>query len=906
VQSDWNQTNASQPSYIKNKPGINTAVTSYPTTASLNILTNGTDQTSALQTAFNNAAYQGIIMDFQGGGTITINGTLNCQGKTIVFRRGSMFNGTGTINNYYHESDMKQQCYATTLTINPNFCSMGKFSASWAWAGSGDYQPSAQWAIDTVVRNQDKIKLVYFPTGSYTLNNTLDIYSWNGTDYTFVSIYLVADPPQTGIATYLVNLNFSFRDKYGINFQSCKGSGMTNILVTGGFVPPFTNNATFYAYSFASYTDGVSRDSRYSPYSGVVIDAYSPSAPGDGGYPGKSTWYRGSGTLRGSTGVTIRNCFMTNWVCCIITSPNGSTQNAELVLIENCNFANYKCCIAGCQAQEKLNEVRHIQAWGTGHTFFCNQTYGAASPGNWYIEGVNLAGFNVQFLNGTSGGFFPSYFKNIYAEQIGKIGVWSGSISDCMEDSLFDLAVPSFVGYFPDWAFSGQLRFKNSTFRYYENLGHRVSFQISGRSNLPTFDGCKFEDVPYVFSGQEIVGTTEGLGNQLFINCTIGNGAGGFTLGPQADYVCQPAEIRECYCYGSYRIFDSIRLSDGTESILHVKHYQPLCKMLIGNSTSTVTVAANVATVTPAGGLSGLAVGDHIVLGQQMIGTISSIGGSTFNVQYVNPNIVNGTYNVYVLGNLNVFTFMGDCTSGSATINNVVVDKGQIIDGAFLQIPGFYNGFYQQARILSHATISGVTSITMDRNCSQTGTSVYFNQCSIEKTVQQLNPGRAISSSEIFGEGSMLLTNFPTDGGWIKKITTTTGYYSGSPQATWVKIGDYTYGTYTPTVTNQTNVNTATGQPSRWMRIGNIVFVSGHVNIKATAPATLTAALVTPPIPSTLATDDLSGTFAAAGGLNIAGSVQEAVSPTNKAIFSYTALDTNADDYYFNFAYVVH
>lgn len=69
-----------------------------------------------------------------------------------------------------------------------------------------------------------------------------------------------------------------------------------------------------------------------------------------------------------------------------------------------------------------------------------------------------------------------------------------------------------------------------------------------------------------------------------------------------------------------------------------------------------------------------------------------------------------------------------------------------------------------------------------------------------------------------------------------------------------------TSGTYTPTITNGANVSANTPHITRYTRVGNIVTVSGIVDLTVTAPATYSAVNISLPIASNLGTGyDLSG-----------------------------------------------
>ena len=67
-------------------------------------------------------------------------------------------------------------------------------------------------------------------------------------------------------------------------------------------------------------------------------------------------------------------------------------------------------------------------------------------------------------------------------------------------------------------------------------------------------------------------------------------------------------------------------------------------------------------------------------------------------------------------------------------------------------------------------------------------------------------------------------------------------------------------GTYTPTLTNGTNVAAATALECQWLRIDDIVNVSGKVNVDPTSAATTTILGVSLPISSNIgAEEDVSG-----------------------------------------------
>ncbi len=120
-------------------------------------------------------------------------------------------------------------------------------------------------------------------------------------------------------------------------------------------------------------------------------------------------------------------------------------------------------------------------------------------------------------------------------------------------------------------------------------------------------------------------------------------------------------------------------------------------------------------------------------------------------------------------------------------------------------------------------------------------------------------------------------------------------------------------GTYTPTLTNTTNVASSSftnSPPAKWIRVGNVVQVSGHVTITPTAAAgTQTVLDLSLPIASNIthfedcsgvASDGASGGGTANSSALIQGSVAD-----NRAQIVYAANNTNSKIFGFNFSYTV-
>lgn len=290
------------------------------------------------------------------------------------------------------------------------------------------------------------------PTGivtvarNYTIDKPLVVANWNGTDYDFVNLTI------QGYATMWDNQNRSvikatFNDAPILSIHKGKG-----VIVRG---------VTFKG-------PGWGRDSRYSPQACIAIDPFRYNKPGDGGYPTLQEWYRGKQSVSGSTGIRVEDCTLDGTVVGIITSPNGYTLNAELCTFQNIRSYSVKYVIVGTQSQEKMNRVINLGAWGPSDYVFYFNKYGLQQPGNWIIDGVNVAGSVKRIIYRYSGGWFPMNMSNVFAESIESIGYWQSTLGDALNNASIQFKEPKAMGYYPDNHLSGQgLTILNSNIRYY-------------------------------------------------------------------------------------------------------------------------------------------------------------------------------------------------------------------------------------------------------------------------------------------------------------------------------------------------------------------------------------------------------------------------------------------------------
>lgn len=115
---------------------------------------------------------------------------------------------------------------------------------------------------------------------------------------------------------------------------------------------------------------------------------------------------------------------------------------------------------------------------------------------------------------------------------------------------------------------------------------------------------------------------------------------------------------------------------------------------------------------------------------------------------------------------------------------------------------------------------------------------------------------------------------------------------------------DIRSGTYTPTLTNTTNVAASTPRIAQWLRVGNVVTVSGQLDIDPTSTgATLLG--ISLPVPSNFANAfSLGGTASSMTITNESAGI-EADATNDRASLKYVAVDTTNHTMAYTFTYVV-
>lgn len=113
-------------------------------------------------------------------------------------------------------------------------------------------------------------------------------------------------------------------------------------------------------------------------------------------------------------------------------------------------------------------------------------------------------------------------------------------------------------------------------------------------------------------------------------------------------------------------------------------------------------------------------------------------------------------------------------------------------------------------------------------------------------------------------------------------------------------------GTYTPTLTNVANVTASTAYACQWMRVGNVVTVSGQVDIDVTLAASTASELgVSLPIASSITAVEQVGGDAISDSVASLSARIKADATNDRASVVFKAISLTNDTYSFTFTYVI-
>lgn len=299
----------------------------------------------------------------------------------------------------------------------------------------------------------------------------------------------------------------------------------------------------------------------------------------------------------------------------------------------------------------------------------------------------------------------------------------------------------------------------------------------------------------------------------------------------------------------------------------------------IGISTHVSGLGSSVATVL---GTNVGTNGSLVVLG--------GAGGSPASLTLTNATGLPGTSVINTpAGNI-------AATTAQAAINELDGEKASLYT-TYNRQTGSYTLVLSDASKTVEQNVASANDLTVPANSSvafQVGTRI---------TIVQYGSGL----TTVVGAGSVTIrasSGLLTSPGQfvpmvLQKIATDEWYLWNGTQA-----GVFA-GTYTPTLTNVANVSASTAYVCMYMRVGNVVTVSGRIDIDPTVTATGTQLGISLPVASNFTSTDQSGGTAAATAIAGQSAAIRSDATNDRAELIYNAVDITNQPMYFSFTYQV-
>ena len=656
----------------------------------------------------------------------TIGATSNTVGTHFIAT--GIGTGTGTVN-YSRTAQSKLR----ETVSSADFGAVGD--------GTTDDTVALQNAINYCITYGKKLKIL---VGTYIISFPLLIAKLNGTSFDYFGLdiegerYVGADGSGNNPVT---TIKATFNNTFAIGIQKARGVRIANLQVVGVndfSAAVYANTAVLMTNS--TYVINGCRDSRYSPYSGIVIDPFGYSVPSDGGYPGLTQYYNSSAD--GSGGCEFTGIFVSAFVAGIIFSPNGTSINADNTSFIDCavNFA--KCGFVICQSQSRVIE------WNGGSIFGClygfdSQTYGLQrgySPG---INGSNMGYCKYLFNVGSRWGNSQS-IRNIHAESFASLGFFGFGTSQGVEPISFTgcefNSLPLGAGLYPDHYL---VTYTPLIFTgcYFDYTNEQVLRIMSNPICAVVFDTCfmniiseTYNDVLMGFSNNANYGPLYNDSNVIFKNCITRDYLKGNN---NLSAISLENIIATSYTFDKNLIPIGAKLkytAQGNANDMTFCGGFPNYVLL--NNLSLTIISTGVGQITvPDGTL--IAVGDLIVNGSNStlyedytgalllvdqccsIGVASNVVGNIVTIAGLPQNLVAGTYPFYSVWFSRYHLPSTGTTSTSTSITSVTNPSTWAI-GQHIQGAGIVTGTY-----ITNNVPSGTLTLSKATTASATGVRLY-------------------------------------------------------------------------------------------------------------------------------------------------------------------------------------
>jgi hypothetical protein len=777
--------------------------------------------------------------------------------------------------------------------------------ANWFGAVPGDGKDDS-WAIQKAINfaiGSAKNPVLQLSGGNYIVNNVV-IGKKSGNEYDFVTLTLRGNTNLVSPST-----EFACNNKNGfcLNIQRGRNVVIENISFIGR-LPAITSIRQIVETSDADYTAGVIAN-QFSQHNAINIDAFHSSIGANVRYPDvPASWY--TNTVRGGTSmVTVRNCSFINFVNGVVVSPGGVMPNGDNVLVTECFFLGNKNCFSSGQTQSRANKLMGCYLL-YNQTIVNGQDYGTNQGTVADIINCNIAG-GVKYLYQVNGGFSGVNVVNTFAESVYSLGI-SGDMPVTFTNSQIALIRDDTDEMFvaPVIAEGRQLTFLGGVLEFFDNV-NATPFVFNVYGEL-SFNGTKLR------GGAPLNGYYH-MGKVKFnsVNFTTADGGGRLDETSQTPNDDISLVVNKHIIPGmNYKLLQGIKAEAVNDKIETVFFEQARIRVNAKRGTAYF-ISDNPGRYRQYDALAELGSGvrnkspyDRYSNTQGSLGIVSQVSGDTIKLRYVPYGITDNSVHRVNLVRIPKFLprILGDVQSGSNVIRNVQVYGGIIYAGSRVKGVGIPDGAYVTQ------VGSGTLTISMPAIATATNNPVY--DAKVVFSSSYISAGYPYAVLPIIYPGDYIDAEFSNTGAASDSIARwyciRAGISGGNPAPVWrgLKFNDGSSGgggssagmsgTYTPTVTIGTNVDRAVASVSQYMRVGNIVSVSGELQVDTKNPGAFEVGLSLP-VPADIAnSSEASGTAASSGSvmLRLSGDATN-----NRVRVAGVAANGNNTAYSFMFTY---
>lgn len=275
---------------------------------------------------------------------------------------------------------------------------------------------------------------VFIPRGEYLISDTLHLgYGHNG----FTSVILEGECTYgANSTTNLSGIIATFNDRPALNVQGGRYVRIRNIAVSGvNYAWLRANYPSISDRSVVSSWYGpdisAANNTRYAPYAGIAIDAYSGSTP-PSPYPNVSyPAFLGSVPQYGknfSSNTILENVSVNGFVVGLMVQPGAvpDGSNGDFITLRDCDFQYNVVGYADGHADARNPNVINCRI-AHCHTVFDSRTYGnqigslaIAADGSSFESVYRL--FNINLAGGNLQGGYSCRLSSCYSEDIVTLG----------------------------------------------------------------------------------------------------------------------------------------------------------------------------------------------------------------------------------------------------------------------------------------------------------------------------------------------------------------------------------------------------------------------------------------------------------------------------------------------------